>query len=111
MLRNRVLKNLVLGAAIASLAACVGAQTETKASAPAATTAAAKPVAAAKPAVATTAAKPVVAASPAKLQITDASFGCIRNLKAVRGFWVGNLLGNVDATLAVANSGSGDYPP
>ncbi len=45
------------------------------------------------------------------LTITDASFSCIRDLKPVRGYYVGNLLGNVDATLAVAMKGEGgDYP-
>jgi hypothetical protein len=34
------------------------------------------------------------------LEITEASFGCIRDLKAVRGYYVGNLLGDIDATLA-----------
>jgi hypothetical protein len=53
------------------------------------------------------AAKPVVT----KLEISDASFGCIRNLKAVRGYYVGNLLGDIDATLAAANNASGaSYP-
>lgn len=95
MLRISDLRNLVVGAAIFALAACVAAPVETKPTAPAA---AAKPMA--------------TAAKPGKLEITDASFGCIRNLKAVRGFFVGNLMGNVDATVAVANSGGGqDYPP
>lgn len=45
------------------------------------------------------------------LTITDASFSCIRDLKPVRGYYVGNLLGNVDATLAVAMKGEGgEYP-
>jgi len=45
------------------------------------------------------------------LTITDASFGCIRDLKPVRGYFVGNLLGDTDATVKVASSGSGVYPP
>jgi hypothetical protein len=50
-------------------------------------------------------------ASAKTLTITDASFSCIRDLKAVRGYYVGNLLGNVDATVAVAMKGEGgDYP-
>jgi hypothetical protein len=57
--------------------------------------------------VAQAAAKPAAA----KVEISDASFGCIRNLKAVRGFYVGNLLGNVDATLAAANSADGAAYP
>jgi hypothetical protein len=47
----------------------------------------------------------------ATLTITDASFGCIRNMKAVRGFYVGNLMGNLDATLVAANATDGaNYP-
>jgi hypothetical protein len=46
------------------------------------------------------------------IPVTDASFGCIRDLKAVRGFYVGNLLGNIDATLAAASNTAGAvYPP
>lgn len=46
------------------------------------------------------------------LEITEASFGCIRDMKAVRGYFVGNLLGDIDATLAVANGANGGkYPP
>src|SRR5689334_3288181 len=53
-------------------------------------------------------AKPAAAKT---LTITDASFSCIRDLKPVRGYYVGNLLGNVDATVAVAMKGEGgDYP-
>ncbi len=57
---------------------------------------------------------PEIAAAPAPrpIVISEASFGCIRDLKAVRGFYVGNVLGNVDATLAVANGNAGGvYPP
>ncbi len=58
--------------------------------------------------------EPQTAAAPPAartLTITDASFGCIRDLKAVRGYYVGNLLGNTEATLAVAMKGEGgDYP-
>jgi hypothetical protein len=51
-------------------------------------------------------------AAPKPLEITEASFGCIRDMKAVRGFYVGNLLGNVDATVAAANAADGaTYPP
>jgi hypothetical protein len=42
--------------------------------------------------------------------VTDASFGCIRDMKPVRGFFVGNLLGDTDATVKAATSG-GVYPP
>lgn len=51
------------------------------------------------------------AAAPKPLEITEASFRCIRDMKAVRGFYVDNLLGDVDATLAAANSnGAMPYP-
>lgn len=54
----------------------------------------------------------LAAAAPKPISITEASFSCIRDLKPVRGFYVGNLLGNVDATVAAANAGgSMSYPP
>ncbi|MEJ0007716.1 MAG: hypothetical protein WDM77_15455 [Steroidobacteraceae bacterium] len=44
--------------------------------------------------------------------VTKASFRCIRDMTAVRGFYVDNLLGNVAATVAVAESPTGGtYPP
>jgi hypothetical protein len=45
-----------------------------------------------------------------KLEITEASFKCITEMKAVRHFYVDNLLGDVAATAAVAEKGRGDYP-
>ena len=40
------------------------------------------------------------------------SFRCITEMTHVRQFYVDNVLGNLDATLAVANSPtSGTYPP
>jgi hypothetical protein len=54
---------------------------------------------------------PAVTPAVTRISITDASFNCIRDLKAVRGFYVGNLLGNVDATLAAANSANGAVWP
>ncbi|RWX44442.1 hypothetical protein H206_01720 [Candidatus Electrothrix aarhusensis] len=46
------------------------------------------------------------------VEITDKDFGCIRDMQPVRGMYVGNLLGNIDATIAVANSEEGGvYPP
>lgn len=46
------------------------------------------------------------------MEITDNDFGCIRDMQPVRGMYVGNLLGNIDATEAVANSEEGGvYPP
>ena len=47
-----------------------------------------------------------------KITITDKSFGCMTQLKPVRGFFVGNLVGNVRDTLKVARSKTGGtYPP
>lgn len=46
-----------------------------------------------------------------KLAITDASFKCIRDLTPVRGFYVGNLKGDLDATLKVARSETGGVYP
>lgn len=52
------------------------------------------------------------AAAQTPLDITAASFGCIRDMKAVRGFYVSNLLGDTDATVAAANAADGaPYPP
>jgi hypothetical protein len=45
-----------------------------------------------------------------QIPIDDSSFKCITEMKAVRHFYVDNLLGNVAATVAVAERGSGDYP-
>lgn len=52
------------------------------------------------------------AAEPAarKVVVTDASFACIRNLKPVRGYYVGNVLGNVDATVKAAEASAPSYP-
>ena len=53
-----------------------------------------------------------VAATPVPIPIDDSSFGCISKLQPVRGFYVGNLLGRLSATLKVAQSKSGGvYPP
>jgi hypothetical protein len=44
--------------------------------------------------------------------ITEDSFGCITDMQPVRGFFVDNLDGNIDATLAAARSETGGvYPP
>lgn len=46
------------------------------------------------------------------LSISAQSFGCIRDMTPVRGFYVDNLMGDLEATLAVANSPTGGtYPP
>jgi hypothetical protein len=45
-------------------------------------------------------------------EIDAKSFRCITQMAAVRQFYVDNLRGNLDATLAAANSGTGAvYPP
>jgi len=50
---------------------------------------------------------------PAKdVVVTEASFRCIREMTPVRGLFVDNLLGNLAATVAVAQSPTGKaYPP
>ena len=49
---------------------------------------------------------------PGKLPITSETFTCIRDMTKVRGFYVDNLKGDLEATLAVANSEIGGvYPP
>ena len=46
------------------------------------------------------------------VEVTEEGFGCVRDMEAIRGMYVGNLLGNIDATIAVANSEEGGvYPP
>jgi hypothetical protein len=47
-----------------------------------------------------------------KISVTDDTFKCLSEMTPVRGFFVGNLLGNLSATLQVANSPTGGkYPP
>ena len=47
-----------------------------------------------------------------KMEINDSTFSCIRSMTPVRGFYVDNILGDLDATLKVANSPTGGtYPP
>lgn len=47
-----------------------------------------------------------------ELNIDADSFGCIRDLTPVRGFFVGNLQGDVDTTLRAASAEHGaEYPP
>jgi hypothetical protein len=46
------------------------------------------------------------------IKVTEDSFGCIRDMTRVRGFYVDNLLGNVADTLAAANMpNGGPWPP
>lgn len=42
--------------------------------------------------------------------IDDQTFSCIRDMTPVRGFYVGNLQGQLEETLAVSNAGTGTYP-
>src|SRR5262245_19388156 len=48
--------------------------------------------------------------SEPKVKVDDKSFKCITDMRPVRHFYVDNLLGNVEATVAVATAGKGDYP-
>lgn len=50
-------------------------------------------------------------ATAAKVEVTEASFSCIRDMKPVRGFFVGNLLGDIDGTLKAANATEGAVYP
>jgi hypothetical protein len=55
---------------------------------------------------------PARAAAPSAIPVDAKSFGCISALAPVRGFYVGNLLGHLPATLKVARSKrGGEYPP
>lgn len=46
------------------------------------------------------------------LSVSAENFGCMLDMQSVRGFYVDNLIaGQLDATLAVANAGEGEYPP
>ena len=50
--------------------------------------------------------------STTAVAVNEDTFDCIRDMTAVRGFYVDNLLGDVEATVAVANSPTGGvYPP
>jgi hypothetical protein len=52
------------------------------------------------------------AAAPTPIPVDEKSFGCISSLKPVRGFFVGNLVGQLAATVKVAQSKTGGvYPP
>ncbi|MDO6775676.1 MULTISPECIES: hypothetical protein [unclassified Shewanella] len=51
-------------------------------------------------------------AAKAAIDIDENSFSCIRDMTPVRHFYVDNILGDLDATLAVANAPEGaKYPP
>jgi hypothetical protein len=51
------------------------------------------------------------AATPGPVPVTEKSFACISKLKPVRGFFVGNLAGNLAGTLKVAESPNGGVYP
>src|SRR5277367_4689393 len=47
-----------------------------------------------------------------KVLVNEKTFDCIQRLSPIRGFYVGNLLGNLKGSLAVTNSNvAGVYPP
>ena len=46
------------------------------------------------------------------MEITDSTFKCLTQMTKVPGFYVDNLLGDLEGTLKVANSTTGgSYPP
>ena len=49
-------------------------------------------------------------ASEPKLKVDNHSFKCITEMTPVRHFYVDNLLGNLEGTVAVAKAGRGEYP-
>jgi hypothetical protein len=49
--------------------------------------------------------------APTTVEVDDSSFPCITSMASVRGFYADNLLGNADATLAVANDPQGQVWP
>jgi len=57
-------------------------------------------------------AAPLAETSDKKVEVSDASFRCLHKMTKVRSMYVDNLLGDVQGTLAVANSADGGaYPP
>jgi hypothetical protein len=45
-----------------------------------------------------------------KVKVSDDTFKCITDMTSVRHFYVDNLSGNLQGTVAVAEKGRGDYP-
>jgi hypothetical protein len=45
-----------------------------------------------------------------RVKVSDESFRCITQMTHVRHFYVDNLAGNLEQTVAVANAGTGEYP-
>ncbi|MCH8863289.1 MAG: hypothetical protein IID51_12375 [Proteobacteria bacterium] len=55
---------------------------------------------------------PASAPAADEAEITAETFGCLTDMTPVRGFFVDNLLGDLEATLGIANSADGGvYPP
>ncbi|MEP1471677.1 MAG: hypothetical protein ABJK20_03285 [Halieaceae bacterium] len=53
----------------------------------------------------------LVAGSPDQFEVSADTFTCIRDMSPVRGFYVDNLSGNLEGTLAAANAADGaEYP-
>ena len=48
--------------------------------------------------------------SSPKVKVDDNSFKCMLDMTPVRHFYVDNLVGNLEGTVAVAKAGKGDYP-
>jgi hypothetical protein len=93
MTRRQEIRIFAGVAALVALAAC-SEPSESAASTEAATALAGAPIAA------------------QEVEVTEASFRCIRDMTPVRGFFVDNLLGDLEATVAVAQSPTGGvYPP
>lgn len=53
----------------------------------------------------------LMADNPGVVEVSDDTFGCIREMTPVRGFYVDNLLGDLWGTLAVANAPDGGVYP
>ncbi len=54
----------------------------------------------------------IAAEATSSVEVKDESFGCVMEMTPVRGFFVDNLLGDLEKTLEIANSeNGGKYPP
>jgi hypothetical protein len=60
--------------------------------------------------LATTSALAADQSAEPKVKVSHDTFKCITDMTPVRHFYVDNLLGNLQGTVAVAEKGSGDYP-
>lgn len=54
---------------------------------------------------------PIAATETKKVEVTEASFRCLHKMTKVRNMYVDNLLGDLEGTLAVANSADGGVYP